>query len=149
MAQRRLTAGSEMTRVDALGVLYSEIDLRLGEAIDAYERADMEEFNRAMSGAASTSMAIGHQLVDVLARPHGSNVYRLHPERVERSAAAERQRRRRARAHHNELVAPVTIGERVIDVLIALRWIDEAAATDRSAIGKGISAMLGEMAQHR
>ena len=58
------------------------------------------------------------------------------------SRAAERQRRLRARIRRHEIVCRVTLGADAIDALVALRYLDDDAARDRTKIGEAIGALL-------
>jgi hypothetical protein len=64
-----------------------------------------------------------------------------------RSAASARQARYRARSRNGRVVVSVEVDERLLDLLVRLRWLREAAAGDRAAIGRALQAMLRDAAR--
>jgi hypothetical protein len=62
-------------------------------------------------------------------------------------ARQSRQRAYRARLRSGRIQVGVEVDGEVVNMLVASRWLREADACDRRAIGAAIARMLGEAAQ--
>lgn len=59
---------------------------------------------------------------------------------------AARMRRYRNRQRAGSVVAPTPVSPEVVELLIALHWLDRDVSESRQAIGEAISCMLAECA---
>ncbi len=73
----------------------------------------------------------------------------LDPEPARRDRQRQNQRRYRQRQRDGAMVAPAAISAAVVDMLVGLRWLDEAEAADRFAVGRALAAMAEDTAKHR
>ena len=62
--------------------------------------------------------------------------------------ATIRQRRLRERQRRGEVVVRVPVSHAVIGVLLDLGWLAEHESEDRREIGRGIGALLEDLALH-
>jgi hypothetical protein len=70
------------------------------------------------------------------------------PTAARRARRREQARRARARERAGRIVPEMPdIGVEEVSLLITLRWLDEADATDRRKIGAAIAKMLAEAAR--
>jgi hypothetical protein len=64
---------------------------------------------------------------------------------LERRSARERKARHLARRRDGRFVAPVEVTARILDCLIALRYLREADAADARKVGEAIAALVSEV----
>jgi hypothetical protein len=74
----------------------------------------------------------------------GARARSLEPRRRSRRA---RQRRYRQRAAAGVWVIQIEVGAEVLDLLIRLRWLADADAGDKAAVGSAITRMLQDAAR--
>jgi hypothetical protein len=67
--------------------------------------------------------------------------------RLEKPPFPDRHARFRARRRAGIAVCQVEFGAPVLDFLIKLRWLDEASAGDRDAVGRAIGALVADAAR--
>jgi hypothetical protein len=68
-------------------------------------------------------------------------------DRRKRALAAQAAKRHRRRVARHEATAVVVYGETTISFLLRTRWLSEAQAHDRKAVGEAIGRMVADAAR--
>jgi hypothetical protein len=69
-----------------------------------------------------------------------------HPDH-QRAGRRLRQRRYRRRQHDGKVAVTIEVDGEMIELLTRTRWLTEAEADDRAAIGRALAAMLTDAAR--